>query len=58
MMLMGRAEGQAGACVRGYMCVNQLTASRSRPRSLGSTTCRGVPAVHGLQFMVAHKWIR
>ena len=26
------------------MMLNQLTASRSRPRSRGSTTCRGVPA--------------
>lgn len=41
---MGRAVGQSGACVRGYMWVNQLTASLSSPFSRGSTTCRGVPA--------------
>ena len=46
MMSMGRAVGQPGARVRGYMRVNQLTASRSRPRSRGSTTCRGVPATN------------
>ena len=41
---MGRAVGHPGARVRGYIALNQLAASRSRPRSRGSTRCRGVPA--------------
>ena len=48
MMSTGRAEGQPGACVRGYMRVYHEAASRSKPFSFGSTTCRGVPAAHDL----------
>ncbi len=44
MISTGRAEGQSGAWVRGYIRVYHEAASRSRPFSLGSTTCRGVPA--------------
>lgn len=46
MMSMGRAEGQPGSWVRGYMWVNQLTASLSRPFSFGNTTCLGVPEIN------------
>lgn len=37
---MGRGPGHAGSCrARGYMRLNQLTASRSSPGSRGSTNC-------------------
>ena len=49
MISTGRAEGQSGACVLGYIRVYHEAASRSRPFSLGRTTCRGVPAMRTAQ---------